>query len=218
MGNPKEALSALATIDRFDKDGAFAAEAQRARFAIENPEASIELESVLRAALHGRPDDLGVITARAQRLALAYPLWVPLYALGIGERRRCCFADARRAFEAALERSPGCVPAHVELTLTCLALDDCTAALAHATRAHALEISARTLGALASAQFALGRTAEAEDAILHALALDSEDAANRQLAARIRSAAGGTARAAHSSDGAHGGLFARIVRVFRRRD
>jgi tetratricopeptide (TPR) repeat protein len=146
-----------------------------------------------------------------------------LYALGVAERRRGLFAAARRAFEGAVERAPGCVAAHLELVGTCASLSDLDASLLHAIRARSLEESPRTTGSLAEALFAKGRLAEAQEAIGRALGLDPEDAENRRLAARIREVVAqgvGAPRVRSSVPPAREGfgLFSWIAGAFKKRD
>jgi tetratricopeptide (TPR) repeat protein len=165
----------------------FAAEAQRGRLALEQPQVSLEIDAVLRAAYACPPEDVETIAARARTLANAHDAWPAYFALGIAERRRERWRTAHDAFAAAIRVSPGCTPAHMEIVGACVALSDADGAVTHARRACELEgESARTLAVLATALLAAGQRDEAAQAIDKALALDASDEANRALAERIR--------------------------------
>jgi Flp pilus assembly protein TadD len=187
MGNKDRALEQLGRVQTLAPDSAFAAEAQRGSFALTDPEATMELESTLRAGFSADAVDLEVLGARARRIATLHPVWSTWFTVGIIERRRERWRAAREAFERALALAKGATPAHVELVGTCIALGDPGAALAHAERVCALEgQTARTLGVLATALFAQKRVAAAEAAVHQALQLDPSDTENRLLAERIR--------------------------------
>jgi Flp pilus assembly protein TadD len=187
MGDKDRALEQLGRVQTLAPDSAFAAEAQRGFFALTDPEATMELESTLRAAFSADATDLEVLGARARRIATLHAVWSTWFTVGIIERRRQRWRAAREAFERALVLARGATPAHVELVGTCIALKDPASALTHAERVCALEgQNARTLGVLATALFALERTAAADAAIHQALQLDPSDASNLALAERIR--------------------------------
>lgn len=187
MGERKQAAARLADVERIAPNTALASEAQRGRFALQDPRGSQELEAVVRAAFNADPMDLGVIAARGRKLATAHDVWLAWYAVGIAERRREEWAAARSAFETALALSPGCTPAHVELVAVCVSLDDAESAIEHAERAIALEgETPRSLAVLATALLAAQRYEEAQAAIDKSLALDDTDEAHRALAERIR--------------------------------
>jgi Flp pilus assembly protein TadD len=187
MGDKDGALAQLGRVQTFAPDSAFAAEAQRGSFALTDPQATMELEAILRAAFSADPKDLEGLAVRARRLATVHPVWSAWFTVGIIERRRQRWTAARDAFKQALALAKGATPTHVELVGTCIALKDPTAALTHAERVCALEgQNARTLGLLATALLALQRVAEAEAAIHQALQLDPSDPSNRRLAERIR--------------------------------
>lgn len=139
LGEQKEAILQLNHVEKRAAGSALAAEAARARFALEEPQAAMELDAVMRAVFQVPLDDLPWIVARAKRLADHYDLWLPHFALGVAARRRKAFALARKSFEAACARAPGFAPLQAELAGTCRALGDLPAALAHAQRAVALE-------------------------------------------------------------------------------
>lgn len=186
-GDRMAASRRLALVAEIAPDSSFAAEAQRGRFALDEPQASLEIDAVLRAAYHAPPEDLDTIAGRARTLATQHDVWPAYFAAGIAERRRERWRAAREAFSEALRHAPGCTPAHMEIVGVYVALGDSDAALAHARTACASDgETARTLAVLATALLAAGKREEAKDAIDRALALDETDEANRALAERIR--------------------------------
>jgi len=186
-GDRREAVRRLSQVEQMAPTSSFASEAQRGRFALEQPQASLEIDAVLRAAYNCPPEDLETIAARARTLATAHGVWPAFFACGIAERRRERWRAARTAFEESIRVSPGCTPAHMELVGACVALSDSEHAVEYARRACQLEgESARTLAVLATALLAAGQRDEAALAIDKALALDASDEANRALAERIR--------------------------------
>jgi tetratricopeptide (TPR) repeat protein len=188
LGDRTEASAQLEIVERLAQGTALAAEAQRGRFALREAQASLEIESLLRAAYHAPSEDLEALAARGRRLAAAHPVWPAHFALGLVERRRERWQAARAAFEAAVAASAGCTPALLELVGVAVALGDAEAALTYADRATELEgETSRTLAVRATALLAGGRREEANAAIERALALDPSDEANRALAARIKS-------------------------------
>lgn len=187
-GERNEAVRRLAVVEQLAPASSLAAEAQRGRLALEQPQVSLEIDAVLRAAYQCPPEDLEVIATRARTLANAHGAWAAHFACGIAERRRERWRAAHEALTQALRVSPGCTPAHMEMVGACVALSDAEGALVHARRACELEgESARTLAVLATALLAAGQREEASAAIDKALALDANDEANRALAERIRS-------------------------------
>jgi tetratricopeptide (TPR) repeat protein len=189
MGDKRRALEQLGRVNTLAPDGVYAAEAQRGCFALTEPEAAMELDSILRAATSASPRDLEVLGARARSLSAQHAVWSTYFAIGIVERQRQRWSLAREAFERAVSLSRGATPAHAELVSTCIALGDTPAALVHAERVCELEgQNARTLGVLASALLAANRRTEAEAAVEQALALDPADTQNRLLLVRIRQA------------------------------
>jgi tetratricopeptide (TPR) repeat protein len=192
-GDKLAAARRLAHVEELAPESAIAAEAQRARLALEEPQASLEIDAVLRAAYKAPPEDLDAISLRARKLALSHSAWPAYFAVGIAERRLERWRAARDAFGEALRLSPGCTSAHMEVVGAHVALDAPEAALEHARHACKLDgDTARTLAVLATALLACGQRDEALDAIDRSLALDATDEANRALAERIRS---GRARA-----------------------
>lgn len=186
-GEKNTAVRLLGEVEALAETSSFAAEAQRGRLALEDPQVSLEIEAVLRAAYSAAAADLETIAARARGLATRTNVWHAWFAVGIAERRRERWRPARDAFAEALKCSPGATPAHMEIVAAHVALDDGEAALESAQRACALEgESARTLAVLATALLASGKREEAAAAIDRALALDATDEANRALAERIR--------------------------------
>ncbi len=187
MGDKRGAAEQLSRVETLAPNTAYAAEAQRGRFSLQEPMAALELDAVLRAAYAAPPGDLDNIAARGRRLLAAHPVWPAWFAVGVAERRRSKWHAAREAFDAAITLAGGCSPAHRELVPVCIALGEADVALRHAQRARLLEgESPRTLGAIAHALFASGEQAQAEEAIGRALLLDNADDENRALADKIR--------------------------------
>lgn len=187
LGDRSAAAHHLARVEELAPQSALASEAQRGRLAIVEPQAAAELDAVLRAAYQAPIDDLDTIASRARKLTEAHPVWTGHFAVGIAERRLERWRHARDAFARAIESSPGCTPAHMEIVGAYVALDESEQALAHARRACKIDgETARTLAVLATALLAAGQRDEAEIAIDKALALDETDEANRALAERIR--------------------------------
>ncbi|MBX3189166.1 MAG: hypothetical protein KF819_19240 [Labilithrix sp.] len=186
-GDKIVAARRLLQVEELAPGSSYASEAQRARFALEEPRISLEIDAVLRAAYHAPTVDLDTICARARTLALHHTAWAAHFAAGIAERRLERWRAARDAFADAIRVSPGCTPAHMEIVAAHVALGDSESALEHARRACALDgESARALAVLATALLAAGHRDEALVAIDRALALDATDEANRALAERIR--------------------------------
>ena len=190
-GDHALAAEHLARVEALVPESAIAAEAQRGRFALTSPAQATELEAVLRAAYTAPAPDLEVIASRGRRLAEQHPVWSAPFAVGVAERRRERWGQAREAFESAIRACAGCTPAHMELVAVFVALKDPDAALRHADRACVLEgETPRTLAVRATALLAAGRRDDAQSTIDRAIELDGTDEANRALAERIRT--GGT--------------------------
>lgn len=186
-GDRLAASRRFAAVCELAPGSSVAAEAQRARFAIEEPRASAEVDAVLRAAYQAPPEDLDTIAARARRLAIVHETWTAFFAAGIAERRLERWRAARDAFRAAIALSSGCTPAHMEIVAALVAMEDAEGALTHARRACELDgETARTLAVLATALLACGQCDEARETIDRALGFDATDEANRALAERIR--------------------------------
>lgn len=186
-GDRAGALFRLAQVEQIAPSSSFAAEAQRGRFALEEPQSSLEIDAILRAAYAAAAADLDTIAARARRLATTHAVWHAWFAVGIAERRRERWRPARDAFLEAIRLCAGCTPAHMEIVGAYVALSDPEPALVHAGRACDLEgATARTLSVLATAHLCAGNREEARSAIDRALELDASDEANRALAERIR--------------------------------
>ena len=186
-GDKRGAVRRLLEVEQLAEATSFAAEAQRGRLALEEPQVSLEIEAVLRAAYQASVSDLEAIAARARSLATTYEAWHGWLAVGIAERRRERWRIARDAFAQAIAVAPGCTPAHMEIVAAHVALGDPDLAIHHARRACELEgESARTLAVLATALLAAGQCDEASVAIDRSLELDASDEANRALAERIR--------------------------------
>jgi tetratricopeptide (TPR) repeat protein len=186
-GEKGTAAKLLGEVEALAETSSLAAEAQRGRLALEEPQVSLEIDAVLRAAYSAAIPDLETISARARGLATRTNVWHAWFAVGIAERRRERWRPARDAFNEAIRCSAGATPAHMEIVAAHVALGDGDAALDSAQRACALEgESARTLAVLATALLASGKRDEAASAIDRALTLDATDEANRALAERIR--------------------------------
>ncbi|MBX3259774.1 MAG: tetratricopeptide repeat protein [Labilithrix sp.] len=186
-GDKASAVRRLSEVEQLAAATSLAAEAQRGRLALEEPQVSLEIDSVLRAAYQADALDLETIAARARSLATTNNAWHAWFAAGIAERRRERWRAARDAFAEAIRIAPGCTPAHMEIVAAHVALGDAEPAIVHARRACELEgESARTLAVLATALLAAGKRDEATNAIDRALELDATDEANRALAERIR--------------------------------
>ncbi len=186
-GERSAAAERLSSIEALAPQSAIAAEAQRGRFSLNEPQAATELEAVLRAAYSAQRADLEVIASRGRRLAELHNVWSAWFAVGIAERRRGHWMKAQSAFESALGVAAGSTPAHMELVAVFVALGDPERALRHAERSVVLEgETARTLAVRATALLACGRRDEAQIAIDKAVALDTTDEANRALGELIR--------------------------------
>lgn len=189
-GDKTAAVRRLLEVEELAPSSSFAAEAQRGRLALEDPQVSLEIDSVLRAAYQAAVEDLETIAARARGLAAANQAWHAWFAIGIAERRRERWRAARDAFSEALRIAPGSTPAHMEIVGALVALGEPESAIIHARKACDLEgESARTLAVLATALLAANKRDEAAVAIDHALTIDTTDEANRALAERIRGGA-----------------------------
>jgi tetratricopeptide (TPR) repeat protein len=177
-GDVRGAIASFARVESLAPRTPIAAEAQRARFATAEPLASLEVDSLLRAAQEtGTASALEALSTRARRLAAEHPVWPAWLALGMVERRRGAFGSARDALSTALEAAEGCADVHRELARTLVALADPTGALHHAERAIALGgESPRALGSKAEALLASGRRAEGDAMLARAMALAPDDA------------------------------------------
>lgn len=186
-GERMAAARRLLQVEQVAEGTPLAAEAQRGRLAIEEPQAAVEIDAVLRAAYNAPPEDLDTIAARARTLGVAHESWCAWLAAGVAERRRERWRPARDALVEAVRIAPGCTPAHMELAGALVALSDAETALEHARRSCELDgETARTLAVLATTLLAAGKREEAAAAIDRALMLDETDEANRALAERIR--------------------------------
>lgn len=186
-GDRMAAVRRLQLVEELAPTSTFASEAQRGRLALEEPQASLEIDAVLRAAYAAAEADLDRIAGRARALATEHGVWNAHFAVGIAERRLERWRAARDAFAEAIRVSPGSTPAHMEIAGAYLALAEPDKALEHARKACDLDgETARTLAVLATSLLAAGQRDEAGHAIDRALALDATDEANRALAERIR--------------------------------
>jgi tetratricopeptide (TPR) repeat protein len=186
LGDVPAARGRLADVHRVAPLSAAAAEAQIVRLAIDDPGAELEVRSVLRAAHGAALEDLADVAARARRLATLHGAWPGWLAAAVADRRRSRWAAARAALDVALELAPGATAAHVELASVLLALEDAPAAVEHAERALALDgDGARALPVLARALAAAGRTSEARQAAMRALAMPSQGEDMKALVAEL---------------------------------
>jgi tetratricopeptide (TPR) repeat protein len=179
LGEPAAALAAFARVTEIAPTTALAAEAQRERLACADPQASLEIEALLRAAETAPVETLDGVAARGRALARAHAVWTAEFARGVAEKRQHRWAAARVAFESALELAPGATPAHLELVELCLRADagDAARALTHAERVVVLEgRTPRALACLALALDASGQAAAATEAAKEALAALPGDA------------------------------------------
>ena len=187
LGDKAEASRLLSTVEAAAAGTTLAAEAQRGRFALEDPQAAQELESLLRIAYTADAAELDALASRGRRLAAKHAgVWATHFAVGLVERRRERWLQAKAAFDDAVTASAGCTPAHLELVAVALATKDHAAALAHAARATALEgETARTLAVTAAALLAAGQRDDALASVNRALVLDPADDGAASLRARI---------------------------------
>ncbi len=177
------ALAAFSRVGELAPATALAAEAQRGRLACADPQASLEIEALLRASETAAVESLEGLAARGRSLALAHGVWTAEHARGVAEKRRARWNAARGAFEEALRLAPGATPSHLELVDLCLRGGDAPAALEHAERVVTLE--GRTPRALACSSLALaavGRSADAVEAAKAALVGLPDDARLRAIA------------------------------------
>jgi tetratricopeptide (TPR) repeat protein len=172
LGDVPAARARLVGLHQVAPSSAAAAEAQVVRLAIDDPNAELEVRSVLRAAQNVDAEHLAGVAVRARRLATTHSAWHGWLAAAVAERRRQRWASARGALTVALELAPGATAAHLEMTSVLMALGDAKGAVEHAERALALEgDGARTLSVLARALAATGRMIEARQAAMRAMAL-----------------------------------------------
>ena len=175
LGDVPAARARLAGVDQVAPSSAAAAEAQVVRLSIDDPNAELEVRSVLRAAQSAECEHLADVAARARRLATLHSAWPGWLAAAVAERRRQRWAAARGALSVALELAPGATAAHLEMTGVLLALNDASGAVVHAERALALDGDGpRALSVLARALAATGRRPEARHAAMRALALQPQ--------------------------------------------
>lgn len=186
-GHSSAAIRRLRALEATSPTSRIAAEAQHVRFALEEPQASLEIDAVLRAVHDAPLADLEIVAVRARNLARTHAVWRAHFAVGVAEKRLEHWRSARDAFVSAVAVAPGASPAHAELSAVYVALEESRLAIEHARTACGLEgPTARTLAVLATALLAAGDREEALATIEKALALDATDEANRALAQRIR--------------------------------
>lgn len=186
LGDPPGARVRLAELVLLAPSSAPAAEAQTLILAIDNPNAELELRSVLRAARAADPGDLADVAARARRLATLHGAWSGWLAAAIAEGRLRRWVAARGALDVGLELAPGATAAHLEMASVLLALEETCGAVAHAERALMLERDAtQALSILARALAAAGRTHEARQAAARALAAQPDSLELRALVVKL---------------------------------
>ncbi len=186
-GDHAEAATRFRAAEMLAAGSALGAQAQRDRFALEQPERALEIDAVLRSAIRSTARDLPGIATRARRLAELHETWTAWLAVGVAERRSQNWDRARAACDHALAIAPGCTLAHVELVAIAAAGNDPETSLKHAERVRDLEgDTARALGALAAAYSAAGRIVEARVTAEKALALDPTDAGAILIVAKVR--------------------------------
>jgi tetratricopeptide (TPR) repeat protein len=191
LGEREAAAEHLRHVERLAPGSTIAAEAQRGRFALEEAQVALEIESLLRAVYSAASPDLESLAARGRRIAAAHPVWTAHFALGLVERRRERWEAARAAFEEAIVAAAGATPAHLELVGVAVAVKDSELALRHAVAAGALEgETARTLAVRATALLAGDRREEALAAIQRARELEPADESYRALEERIARGSG----------------------------
>ncbi len=187
LGERPRARARLDHVDRVAPKSAPAAEAQLVRLSIDNPEADMEVGSVLRAAHSASSESLGDVVARGRHLATLHGAWMGWVAAAVAERRRGRWAAARGALEVALEIAPGAAIVRFEMAGALLALEDPKGAIANAEALLALEgPTPKGLGLLARAQAAAGRQAEAVETAQRALSIQPDDEDASTLLACLR--------------------------------
>ncbi|HEY8088117.1 MAG TPA: tetratricopeptide repeat protein [Polyangiaceae bacterium] len=132
LGDVAEARARLLAIEKSAPSSAQAAEAMAARFAIDDPRAEQEVQSVLRAAQSAAPSDLPDVSARARTIATLHGSWPAWVAAAVAERRQSRWPAAKAALDVALQIAPGAVIAHLELSEALLALGEVDGASRHA--------------------------------------------------------------------------------------
>lgn len=187
MGDRDTALFHLDRAEELAPNSTLGAEAQRGRFSVEHPDASAEIEALLRAANEAREADLGTIAVRAHKFALLYEnLWTPHLAMGVAEARGGRPRSAAKAFENATRCAPGCVAAWVELSRARVALGDIEGGIVAAERAQTLDPESLPVMAVsAEAYLAAQRHDEAAALVRRALEHDGTNHAFRALRDRI---------------------------------
>jgi tetratricopeptide (TPR) repeat protein len=148
LGEKSAAAERLAEVVRLAPRSAFAAEALRSRFALEDPGPALEVDSALRGARQAQGAHLDEVAARAERLATVHNAWPASLAAGIAHRRRGRLDSARHALEAALAVAPGSAEVHLELAQVLQEAGDRAEAFRHAERARALDPSSGDCAAL----------------------------------------------------------------------
>jgi tetratricopeptide (TPR) repeat protein len=115
LGERGDAARNFRVVEESVSESALAAESHRERLALEQPEAWLEFEAVVRAARTAEPHDLEAVAARARRLGTVHQSWIGHWAAGLAERRAGNPAAALREFRRALDLAPGATSPRDEL-------------------------------------------------------------------------------------------------------
>ncbi|MFO0671251.1 MAG: tetratricopeptide repeat protein [Polyangiaceae bacterium] len=186
LGQPDEARRRFTHVEAVAADTSLAAEASRARFAIDEPAAAAAIDAVVREAMTCEPRDLPLVLARARALAATHATWLPRLALGLAARRAGEREAAFKAFEDTITLAPGCLEAHLELATLAVELDRPVDAVAHAERALELAGPAReVLLVLARALAFAGQVTEARRVVERLRAVAPNDAQLSEIEAVI---------------------------------
>jgi predicted Zn-dependent protease len=107
LGDLDDAIRHLRDIERAAPQTHYGAEARLARFRLEEPTASMELESALRAAFGSVASDLDGIAARGRRLSGEHAIWLADAVTAEALRRKGDRRGTRAALELGRSRAPG---------------------------------------------------------------------------------------------------------------
>jgi predicted Zn-dependent protease len=176
VGDRAQAVSLLADVQRLAPRSSLAAEAARARFALEHPEEAHAIELAMRHAQEADTEALADIAVGAHRMAMVHGIWTAHLAAAIAERRRGRAATARKVLDVALATAPGCAPALAEAVRVSLEEGDARAAVGYAERlSDAERESPRSLALLALAFAKDGNEERARRVFARAKAQDAFD-------------------------------------------
>ena len=107
LGDADGAIRQLREIERAAPQTHYGAEARLARFRLDDPTASMELDSAVRAAFGSVASDLESIAARGKRLSVLHEIWLADAVAAEALRRRGDRKGAHAALEIGLARAPG---------------------------------------------------------------------------------------------------------------